>query len=122
MLANNNLTAATDALIVRRVRRNPVSALRARSGARSGRAVANRVLSGIAASFVFLATGGLAVADFNDNPKVTSFIDEMHERHQFEKDWLVTLFADTPRSEKACLLYTSPSPRDKRQSRMPSSA
>ena len=24
--------------------------------------------------------------------------------------------------EKACLLYTSPSPRDKRQSRMPSSA
>ena len=26
------------------------------------------------------------------------------------------------RSEKPCLLYTSPSPRDKRQSRMPSSA
>ena len=108
MLANNNLTAATDALMVRRVRRNPVSALRARSGARSGRAVANRVLSGIAASFVFLATGGLAVADFNDNPKVTSFIDEMHERHQFEKDWLVTLFAATPRSEKALELIQRP--------------
>ena len=27
-----------------------------------------------------------------------------------------------PDSNKACLLYTSPSPRDKRQSRMPSSA
>ena len=27
-----------------------------------------------------------------------------------------------PGSEYACLLYTSPSPRDKRQSRMPSSA
>ena len=26
------------------------------------------------------------------------------------------------RAEQACLLYTSPSPRDKRQSRMPSSA
>ena len=28
----------------------------------------------------------------------------------------------TPEATKACLLYTSPSPRDKRQSRMPSSA
>ena len=28
----------------------------------------------------------------------------------------------TPDATKACLLYTSPSPRDKRQSRMPSSA
>ena len=28
----------------------------------------------------------------------------------------------TMQSIKACLLYTSPSPRDKRQSRMPSSA
>ena len=30
--------------------------------------------------------------------------------------------ADTSSSSKTCLLYTSPSPRDKRQSRMPSSA
>ena len=28
----------------------------------------------------------------------------------------------TPEKDKSCLLYTSPSPRDKRQSRMPSSA
>ena len=104
MLANNNLTAATDALTVRRVRRNPVNAFRARSW----RAVASRVLSGIAASFFFLATGGLAVADFNENPKVASFIDEMHETHQFEKDWLVTLFAATPRSEKALELIQRP--------------
>ena len=32
---------------------------------------------------------------------------------------VVTFMCDLPRS---CLLYTSPSPRDKRQSRMPSSA
>ena len=33
----------------------------------------------------------------------------------------VYLFDDNP-NLKICLLYTSPSPRDKRQSRMPSSA
>ena len=32
------------------------------------------------------------------------------------------LFEPQERSVKACLLYTSPSPRDKRQSRMPSYA
>ena len=31
-------------------------------------------------------------------------------------------FADLPMLARTCLLYTSPSPRDKRQSRMPSSA
>ena len=35
--------------------------------------------------------------------------------------WSVFQVDDTPRYT-ACLLYTSPSPRDKRQSRMPSSA
>ena len=39
---------------------------------------------------------------------------------------LVNMVADFARSEiepiASCLLYTSPSPRDKRQSRMPSSA
>ena len=29
---------------------------------------------------------------------------------------------EDPKNNKSCLLYTSPSPRDKRQSRMPSSA
>ena len=31
-------------------------------------------------------------------------------------------YSAVPREEEGCLLYTSPSPRDKRQSRMPSSA
>ena len=50
-----------------------------------------------------------------------------------EKDWDVSLEEGFPKiptyayriefnTLKACLLYTSPSPRDKRQSRMPSSA
>ena len=34
----------------------------------------------------------------------------------FEREWM------KPAGAKGCLLYTSPSPRDKRQSRMPSSA
>ena len=34
----------------------------------------------------------------------------------------VVCFAESDRFDSNCLLYTSPSPRDKRQSRMPSSA
>ena len=34
----------------------------------------------------------------------------------------ILLDADSPSWPLTCLLYTSPSPRDKRQSRMPSSA
>ena len=36
--------------------------------------------------------------------------------------WLLENGADIDAGEHGCLLYTSPSPRDKRQSRMPSSA
>ena len=36
--------------------------------------------------------------------------------------WEGELFSGKPDWNKFCLLYTSPSPRDKRQSRMPSSA
>ena len=32
------------------------------------------------------------------------------------------LFYDSPNKNKSCLLYTSPSPRDRQKSRMPSSA
>ena len=36
--------------------------------------------------------------------------------------WSAELDVHVPVEPEACLLYTSPSPRDKRQSRMPSSA
>ena len=34
----------------------------------------------------------------------------------------IRVFPDKPISQKPCLLYTSPSPRDRQKSRMPSSA
>ena len=44
-----------------------------------------------------------------------------YTRDQFSPGWVQILAAEqTPRS--ACLLYTSPSPRDRTRSRMPSSA
>ena len=40
----------------------------------------------------------------------------MKEEFGYKNDMMI------PKLDKICLLYTSPSPRDKRQSRMPSSA
>ena len=45
-----------------------------------------------------------------------SFFEREEERAFFERESVV------PIPRRPCLLYTSPSPRDKRQSRMPSSA
>ena len=52
-----------------------------------------------------------------------------HRLHEMrDKDWILDGFPRTDgqaqllTEDLACLLYTSPSPRDKRQSRMPSSA
>ena len=39
-----------------------------------------------------------------------------------EKDPHLELFEDAPKPDTPCLLYTSPSPRDRSVSRMPSSA
>ena len=46
-----------------------------------------------------------------------SLLDSSHHYETATKD-----FAEHGIDVKGCLLYTSPSPRDKRQSRMPSSA
>ena len=52
---------------------------------------------------------------------VTEYFDlPKNESEEFVNDYNVGLY-DLNQSEP-CLLYTSPSPRDKRQSRMPSSA
>ena len=42
-----------------------------------------------------------------------------NEKNSLEEDWLFQAILEC---YIPCLLYTSPSPRDKRQSRMPSSA
>ena len=46
---------------------------------------------------------------------------QMH-KHYSEIQKIVTMANDFKGDAKACLLYTSPSPRDQRGSRMPSSA
>ena len=50
---------------------------------------------------------------FRLTPETEQYIDE-------SISWLKTLRQEN--KDRPCLLYTSPSPRDKRQSRMPSSA
>ena len=69
--------------------------------------------------------------DTNDNRKDMAdkqiainylFISEKMSVSFFPQDGIFTQLISTGSLELICLLYTSPSPRDKRQSRMPSSA
>ena len=60
-------------------------------------------------------------------PLILLYIDETNRGRALgaaSKVWLhhSLISLSNSISEKGCLLYTSPSPRDKRQSRMPSSA
>ena len=100
MLANNNnIATAIDVLINKRARRSPMHAMSAGTG---------RVGMRIVAWLFLLSISSLAVADLSEHPKAAAFIDEMHEKHQFDKDWLTELFAATPRSEKALELIQRP--------------
>ena len=63
----------------------------------------------------------IIISEISDNQIV--FLKEVDGERQFPI--LIGIFEATSidrRVKKICLLYTSPSPRDKRQSRMPSSA
>ena len=55
-----------------------------------------------------------------------AFVDARQQRHEFiTVEHLLLALIDNPSASdilKACLLYTSPSPRDRTRSRMPSSA
>ena len=63
-------------------------------------------------------------------PDTKQLIAELNSReceitsleHQDNREWVLSVSDQNHNAFKACLLYTSPSPRDKRQSRMPSSA
>ena len=55
----------------------------------------------------------------------TSIRDPLEQQNRFDDKSMHTSFVDpefAAAREKACLLYTSPSPRDRTRSRMPSSA
>ena len=64
--------------------------------------------------------------------KITAIMDSVKELSVLELKELIDAYCEefgvsavaaaAPAAAGACLLYTSPSPRDKRQSRMPSSA
>ena len=53
---------------------------------------------------------------------MSSTIDLAHAHIQFQNGVVANLKSSRIAQGYVCLLYTSPSPRDKRQSRMPSSA
>ena len=68
------------------------------------------VICGIIAVFFYLSL-------IQKAPQITSNSDL-----EVYKDQLINIDSELTRGIITCLLYTSPSPRDKRQSRMPSSA
>ena len=49
-------------------------------------------------------------------------IEELAEKASFEEVAYMLLYGNLPNQSEYCLLYTSPSPRDRTRSRMPSSA
>ena len=63
--------------------------------------------------------GGMACATCHVYVKEDWF-NKIPKKEDGEEDMLDMAFE--PKTNSSCLLYTSPSPRDKRQSRMPSSA
>ena len=76
----------------------------------------------IAAIWLIMAamiTSGCQTLGSLEAPEVSVTGIALNSISLFEQEWGLTLRARNPND---CLLYTSPSPRDKRQSRMPSSA
>ena len=72
--------------------------------------------------FAGVAFSAAALYELHD---LDSTIDEGKNRQNLlvrQVDSLTDDMAITVKNVRNCLLYTSPSPRDKRQSRMPSSA
>jgi membrane-bound lytic murein transglycosylase B len=94
VLAETKLAATAEARITLRLQR----ALQVKTG----------IIASPALLLILLLCGGPVSADFSNNAKAISFIDKMHEEHEFDKAWLKELFAATPRSEKALDLIQRP--------------
>ena len=70
-------------------------------------------------SRVVMVVGSDRVADFNTLLNRYNGEDVKHGFYQFDE---IKVVSAGERDPDACLLYTSPSPRDRQKSRMPSSA
>ena len=62
------------------------------------------------------------IAFYGELDRLDKEQDELDEKLARARHWLATMRQHGMAQAEPCLLYTSPSPRDKRQSRMPSSA
>ena len=63
----------------------------------------------------------ISLSDIKQIPGVTSIVWALHNKMPGEI-WTVEEIAEVQKQLEPCLLYTSPSPRDRTRSRMPSSA
>ena len=64
--------------------------------------------------------GGQVIDNYKGGPEKRANAEEVRLREIIREELYLQLVNAWPTT--SCLLYTSPSPRDKRQSRMPSSA
>ena len=77
-------------------------------------------LVGVGAYFLFVADRGTDAVVSSDIDVAQPVIDKADGEADYDTSSIREMSIGNP--DAPCLLYTSPSPRDKRQSRMPSSA
>ena len=66
---------------------------------------------------------GLSFVELDVNDRVKEFLDALEQTKEYSKKYDLPVAAiGRWGSARICLLYTSPSPRDRTRSRMPSSA
>jgi len=75
------------------------------------------LLAGIVTTLDECGSAALAVDIIMPEPQKTRYVSAEHELYTTDSAGLIG-----PGKPRACLLYTSPSPRDRTRSRMPSSA
>ena len=81
--------------------------------------------NGLALEFELVSSGSDAVIGQNTNPTHAAMDATFFNELNTSTDWTISDFhvvGDVITLDSACLLYTSPSPRDRTRSRMPSSA
>ena len=71
---------------------------------------------------LFQARDGLLMKDFTALELTESYLAAIKKYNNVFNAYIKICEEEALKQARSCLLYTSPSPRDKRQSRMPSSA